>query len=157
MSVPQFGTPAPGRRYLDRLAAFTVIANDGRIATVRVDFPDGGTRLDLPGGGLDPGETHVQAARRECGEEAGLRVIIGDLVVEADHYFLNEQGLGHNTRGQFFEGRLEGADAGLKTEDDHTLVWMTPQAALLALDRDSHAWAVACWLRRRFARDAANG
>ena len=38
--------------------------------------------------------------------------------------------------------------ARLKIEDDHTLVWMDPHAAIAALRHDAHAWAVAAWLRR---------
>jgi 8-oxo-dGTP diphosphatase len=36
----------------------------------------------------------------------------------------------------------------LKIEDDHSLVWLAPEEALRRLRHDSHAWAVACWLRR---------
>jgi 8-oxo-dGTP diphosphatase len=57
MAVPQFGEPEPGRDYPDRPAAFAVIEREGRVAVVRVTFEDGGGRTDLPGGGLDPGET----------------------------------------------------------------------------------------------------
>jgi 8-oxo-dGTP diphosphatase len=35
----------------------------------------------------------------------------------------------------------------LKVEDDHALVWLEPQAAIKALRHDSHAWAVAAWIR----------
>ena len=54
-----------------------------------------------------------------------------------------------NTRGAFFVGRVVVEDPALKVEDDHTLVWMTPHEAVVRLDRDSHAWAVAAWLRLR--------
>jgi 8-oxo-dGTP diphosphatase len=36
----------------------------------------------------------------------------------------------------------------LKVEDDHTLVWLDPRDAVVALRHDAHAWAVAAWLRR---------
>jgi 8-oxo-dGTP diphosphatase len=35
-----------------------------------------------------------------------------------------------------------------KIEDDHQLDWVDPYEALRRLDRESHAWAVAAWLRR---------
>ena len=73
----------------------------------------------------------------------------------ADHYFVNPDGESVNTRGQFFTARLVAEAPELKIEDDHELVWMTPQEALVALSRDSHAWAVAAWLR--FAQARANG
>ena len=148
MSVPQFGAPEPGRDYPDRPAAFAIVERGGKVALVRVTFAGGGGRTDLPGGGIDPGERAAQAAARECGEEAGLAVEIGAEVTRADHFFTNEEGVSRNTRGVFFMARLLGEDAALKTEDDHALAWVEPSEALLQLDRDSHVWALACWLRR---------
>jgi 8-oxo-dGTP diphosphatase len=152
MSVPQFGAPEPGRSYPDRPAAFVVVEQAGRIACVRVAWRRGGPKIDLPGGGLDPGETPAAAAARECGEEAGLRVsVAGEAFAAADHFFVNDLGQSNNTRGLFFEGRLEAPAPELKIEDDHSLLWLEPLDALRMLDRDSHAWALAAWLRRRRA------
>ncbi|HEX3364669.1 NUDIX domain-containing protein [Phenylobacterium sp.] len=148
MTIPQFGEPEPGRSYPDRPAAFVIVERDGRIAMARVTFEGGGGRLDLPGGGIDPGETPQQAAIRECGEEVGLAVAVEGEVARADHFFTNEDGSSVNTRGVFFAARLEAAAPHLKIEDDHALEWMTPHEALVRLDRDSHVWAVAMWLRR---------
>jgi 8-oxo-dGTP diphosphatase len=149
MGVPQFGAPEPGRDYPDRPAAFAIVERDGKIAIAQVSFEGGGGRIDLPGGGLDAGESEAQAAIRECGEETGLVVAVEAEVVRVDHYFVNEKGVSRNTRGVFFAARLTGEDASLKIEDDHALVWCDPEEALLKLDRESHAWAVACWLRGR--------
>jgi 8-oxo-dGTP diphosphatase len=150
MNVPQFGEPEPGRDYPDRPAAFAVIERDGRIAVARVTFAAGGGRLDLPGGGVDAGETAGQAAARECGEEVGLQVAVDEQPFTcADHYFVNEEDVARNTRGQFFAARLLGEAPELKTEADHALEWLAPLEALSALDRESHVWAVAAWLRRR--------
>ena len=147
-NVPQFGQPTPGRGYPDRPAAFAIVERDGRIAVARVTFEGGGGRLDLPGGGLDPGETAVQAAARECGEEVGLKIAVDAEITRADHYFTNEDDSRVNTRGTFFAARLEAEAPQLKIEDDHALEWMAPHEALVSLDRGSHVWAVACWLRQ---------
>jgi 8-oxo-dGTP diphosphatase len=148
MAVPQFGERQPGRAYPDRPAAFVVVERQGRIALARVTYARGGGRLDLPGGGLDPGETPSQAAVRECGEEVGLRISVDEPFTRADHFFTNEDGETVNTRGLFFAARLLADAPGLKIEADHALEWMGPHEALVALDRESHAWAVAAWLRR---------
>ena len=157
MSVPQFGDPEPGYAYPDRAAAFVVLERGGELALVRVTFKSGGSRLDLPGGGVDPGETAAQAAVRECGEEAGLRVSVDEPLTRADHFFVNEDQVRHDTRGLFFAARFVAEAPELKIEDDHALVWMTPHEALVKLDRESHAWAVVAWLRRERSRGDLRG
>jgi 8-oxo-dGTP diphosphatase len=150
MPTPQFGQPGLEGPYPDRTVAFAVIAHEGRIALVEVDRIHRGLVLDLPGGGLDPGETAAEAAVRECGEEVGLVVELdAEPFVHADHYFQHNDGKIRNSRGVFFAGRKVGEDPALKIEDDHRLVWFDPQEAVVRLDRDSHAWAVAAWLRLR--------
>lgn len=48
-----------------------VVDSEARVLLVRFEFP-AGTRWALPGGGLDHGENHHQALRRELAEELGL-------------------------------------------------------------------------------------
>lgn len=150
MTTPQFGQAEPGASYPDRPAAFGVIERGGLLALVRVARQGRGLVLDLPGGGIDPGETPAEAAVRECGEEAGLVVALdAEPFAHADHYFLHNDGEVRNTRGAFFIGRVLAEDPVLKIEDDHELVWTDPAEAVLRLDRDSHVWAVVTWLRLR--------
>ncbi|HEY8617317.1 NUDIX domain-containing protein [Phenylobacterium sp.] len=156
-AVPQFGEREPGRDYPDRPAAFALILQDGMIAVVQVESRRRGRVIDLPGGGVDPGESAAQAVMRECGEEAGLVVEVGaEPFARADLYFVNDDGWAHNSRGQFFVASVAAEDPSLKVEDDHTLLWISPQAALTALDRDAHAWAVAAWMRS-LERARSNG
>lgn len=150
MPTPQFAEPGLVGPYPDRPAAFAVILHEGFLALVEVDRKGRGLVLDLPGGGIDPGETPAQAARRECGEEAGLVVDLdAEPFVRADHYFRHNDDQVRNTRGVFFSGRMTAIDPELHIEADHRLVWRTPEEAVARLDRDSHAWAVAAWLRLR--------
>jgi 8-oxo-dGTP diphosphatase len=150
MNIPQFGVAEDGAAYPDRPAAFAVIERDHRIGLVQVERQGRGLVVDLPGGGIDEGETARQAAIRECGEEAGLVVALQpEPFGHADHYFLHNDGVVRNTRGAFFAGRVTAVDPTLKIEADHTLVWMEPHEAVVSLDRESHAWALVCWLRLR--------
>lgn len=147
MAVPQFGRPEPGRDYPDRPAAFVVVEHASKVAVVRVALSNGAERVDLPGGGIEAGETPAEAAARECGEEAGLRIAVDGRIVCADHFFVNESGRANNTRGQFFAAHLIAEAPELKVEADHSLVWLDPLEALRTVSREAHAWALAAWLR----------
>lgn len=150
MPTPQFAQAGLDGPYPDRPAAFAVIEHEGLIALVEVERIHRGLVLDLPGGGIDEGETAAEAAVRECGEEIGLVVALdAEPFVHADHYFQHNDGKIRNTRGAFFSGRKLSEDPSLQIEDDHRLVWFDPREAVEKLDRDSHAWAVAAWLRLR--------
>ena len=149
MSAPQFGEREAARDYRDRPAAFGIVEHDGKIALVRVEKPHHPAWLDLPGGALDPGETAEEAVVREFGEEAGLRVSVGHAYAAADQYFVNTEGEAFDNLATFFTLELDGEDAGLKIEDDHTLVWMPAHEALAVLRHEAHAWAVTAWLRLR--------
>ena len=70
------GDPAPRLRIRSAARAL-IISADQHILLVRFEFP-AGTRWALPGGGLNPGEDHLTALRRELAEELGLeRATIG--------------------------------------------------------------------------------
>ena len=143
----QFGVPEPGVAYRDRPAAFGVVPHDGRIAVVRITIPARPPFFDLPGGALEAGESEEAAMAREFGEEAGLVVRAGPRLLRADQYLRKSDGEPVNNRSSVFLATLEGEDPALKIEDDHELVWLEPTEALRRLRHDSHAWAVACWLR----------
>lgn len=147
--APQFGAPSPGLTHADRPAAFGIAERDGRIALVRVAKPGHPPWLDLPGGALDPGEDAARAVVREFGEETGLKVEAGEAYARADQYFVNTDGQAYDNRGVFFALTVVAEAPHLKVEDDHTLVWEDPHAAIARLRHEAHAWAVAAWLRRR--------
>jgi 8-oxo-dGTP pyrophosphatase MutT (NUDIX family) len=51
---------------------------DGRVLLINETIDDGSTHWLTPGGGLEPGETPAQAARREGLEEIGVAVEVPD-------------------------------------------------------------------------------
>jgi len=148
-TIPQFGAPEPGRAYPDRPAAFGILERDGLIALVEVTTPGKDLWRDLPGGGIDPGETPEQAVVREFGEETGLRVAPGRTFLRADQFFINGDGDDFNVRGVFMTTIFTVEAPGLKIEDDHQLIWRTPLEAIAQVRREAHAWAIAAWLRER--------
>lgn len=148
MAVPQFGETQPGLDYADRPAAFGLALRGGAIAVVHVSPEGFAPWIDLPGGGVDPGETLEQAVVREFGEEAGLKVAAGTAFARADQFFVNTDGVAFNNRQTFFRLQIEAEAPELQVEADHRLAWLEPQEAIARLRHDSHAWAVAAWLRQ---------
>ena len=62
--------PAGGLRIREAVRAVLLDARQ-RVLLVRFEFPSA-TRWALPGGGLEPGESHLDALRRELEEEVGM-------------------------------------------------------------------------------------
>lgn len=144
----QFGQPEPGVVYRPRPAAFGIVTRGELIGLVRVRPAEGGDWLDLPGGAVDPGEDELAALVREFGEEAGLKIEPGAELVRVAQYFRKKGDEPVNNQGGVYAVAETGADPSLKIEADHELVWMDPSQAVVRLRHDSHAWAVASWLRQ---------
>jgi ADP-ribose pyrophosphatase YjhB (NUDIX family) len=69
-----------------RNAVRAVILRDGAVLMQKKWAEHRGTWYTLPGGGQDVDETLTQALARECEEEIGVRVEVGDLLWIADFY-----------------------------------------------------------------------
>ncbi len=78
-------------------ARAVVIDPEDRVLLVRFEFPNTGRRWALPGGGLEAGESHLDALRRELHEELGLvDPLIGPHIWSRLHVI------------PFFDGRYDG-------------------------------------------------
>lgn len=62
----------PDRDYTFRPGVYAILLRGGRILTTFQAEPD--PELQLPGGGVDPGEQPIRALHREIYEETGWRV-----------------------------------------------------------------------------------
>lgn len=69
----RFGDPArPGRAYTTRPGAYGVVREGRDVLLTEQSAPE--RELQLPGGGVDRGESAVRALHRECLEETGWRI-----------------------------------------------------------------------------------
>ena len=86
---------------------------------------------------------------REFIEETGLVVKGGEVLALADQYMIKSDGEPVNNRSVLMTATISGFDPDQKIEEDHHLEWIDPVEALRIIRHDSHAWAIACWLRRQ--------
>lgn len=101
-------------------ARAVILTPDARIVLVRFEFP-AGTRWALPGGGLQPGEDHVTALKRELVEEIGLAdVEIGPHLWTREHHIT------------FLDGRWDG-------QREHIYLVRVPEAFDIAPALDADA------------------
>lgn len=73
----QVVTPGPDDAFYDRRGAFVLCRADDRILSVKPVHGEG--LWELPGGGVDEGESAVEAALREAYEETGVELFSGHL------------------------------------------------------------------------------
>lgn len=93
--------PAPALRIRQAVRAL-LITPDAHVLLVRFEFPTR-TVWALPGGGLDPGETHLDALHRELIEEVGLRdPVVGAHVWDREHIIAFDDGLWDGQRDRFY-------------------------------------------------------
>lgn len=77
-----------GELHLRPAARVLVVDDDERVLLVRFELPQTAPVWATVGGGVEPGETHEEAARRELVEEAGLEgVELGRPVWTRVHLF----------------------------------------------------------------------
>lgn len=133
-------------------ARVVCLDDDGRVLLLRWQNPQSGDGLwEPPGGGIEPGETPLAAARRELAEETGF-----DPALVADHgvpverdFWWNE----HHLVGteQFFLAHIPGARptpsrAGLQPDEQATLLeyaWVSDLDSLANLEPPQLAEVIA--------------
>lgn len=71
--IRRFGDPpVKGQNYILRPGAYGVLLRGDQILLTFQSDP--APEFQLPGGGIDPGESPIQALRRECMEETGWHI-----------------------------------------------------------------------------------
>jgi 8-oxo-dGTP diphosphatase len=136
--ICEFGTRCEGKIYIDRPGAYAVIEDNYRqVAVIKTS-----NGYFLPGGGIDSGETDIEALKREIIEEIGYQVSelveIGEAVefINAD-----AEGKYYRIHSSFYKVRID-SKIGEVFEKDHQLVWLLQEDALKLLKRQSQVWAI---------------
>jgi 8-oxo-dGTP pyrophosphatase MutT (NUDIX family) len=104
-----------------RVAARVVVLDAAdRVLLVRFTETQGGrTWWATPGGALEPGETHQQAARRELLEEAGLaKVELSPVIWTREHVFA-WRGRRYRQQERFFLTRVDRHELGPELREAH--------------------------------------
>ncbi|MFJ8066038.1 NUDIX domain-containing protein [Psychrobacillus sp. NPDC096426] len=88
-----------------RNSAKAVIIKDEKLLTIKI-HENGGTYYILPGGGQKHGENLQQALERECKEELGAKIEIGELIfvreyIGKNHEFAAYHSHAHQTEFMF--------------------------------------------------------
>lgn len=135
MSLPHYGPPAArGVSYRDRRGVYAVLIVHGDVLLVEHDG-----ELLLPGGGIDPGESPLQALHREIHEETGWRVAIDRrLGTFQRHDWLAEEAYHARKIALIYRGRPI-RQLGPALEADHHPVWvkMSEAQALLSVEGEA--------------------
>ena len=125
--------------YIDRAGAYLIPFKDGKVGVVRT--PKG---YFLLGGGLDDGESHEECIKRECLEEIGYTVSVGNKICSAEMY------CEHPTIGYFhpiqtyYVGELM-EQVNVAVEDDHEFVWMDYDDVVDNMYLEIQSWALKQW------------
>lgn len=139
----------PSGRVFDRPSVRAIILRGGRIAMVhslKYDY------YKFPGGGIEAGESHLEALLREAREEAGLRILPESVreygvVPRAEHEPANGIHAGEYdffTQNNFYylcdaepERTAQELDD-YEADEGYTPEWVTPETAIAANRRPDH-------------------
>ncbi len=131
--IRRFGSPPEtGRIYHHRPGVYALLPRNGQLLLTRQYDQD--PDLQLPGGGIDPGETPIPALHREVHEETGWRISTPQRLGAFRRFvFMPEYDLWAEKLCHVFVARPI-YRLGPPPESDHTPVWMSPTEAALRLD-----------------------
>ncbi|WP_291728325.1 NUDIX hydrolase [Leisingera sp. F5] len=124
-------TPENGQRYRMRPGAYALLPRDGKllITCQYAPHPD----LQLPGGGIDPGESPIPALHREVYEETGWKIATPrKMGVFRRFAYMPEYALWAEKICHIYIARPL-RRIGPPAEEGHEALWVTPQEAALRL------------------------
>lgn len=122
--------------YIDRVGIYLVPMKEGKIGVVKTS-----KGYFLLGGGLDNGESHEECIKRECLEEVGYTVSVGNKVCSAEMYCeYSTIGYFHPIQTYYVGELLE--QICISVEDDHEFVWMGFNELVNNMYLEIQSWAL---------------
>lgn len=131
--IRRFGdTPEPGQTYRRRVGAYAVLPLGRDLLLTRQYDPD--PDLQLPGGGIDPGESPIAALHREVFEETGWRIATPRRIGAFRRFvFMPEYDLWAEKLCLIYQARPV-RRLGPPTEINHEPLWMDARLAAATLN-----------------------
>ena len=136
--IKRYGnSPKVGQQYTLRAGVYAILPNAGQLLLTYQAAPH--YEFQLPGGGIDPGESAIQALHREVFEETGWRISTPRKIgafrrfVYMPDYDMHAEKICH-----VYIARPV-LRLGPPAEDGHEAVWMDPAVALRLLANDGDA------------------
>ena len=122
--------------YIDREGVYLVPVREGKVGVVKT--PKG---YFLLGGGLDSGESHEECIKRECLEEIGYTVFVGNKICSAETYCEHPSiGYFHPMQSYYVGELLE--QVSLPVEDNHEFVWVDYNELVDNMYLEMQSWAL---------------
>ncbi len=131
--IPRFGEPvAAGIRYRERQGAYVLLLRDGLVLLTRQSEPK--PEFQLPGGGIDAGETPLRALHREALEETGWTIrVLRQIGIYRRFTYMPEYDMWARKTCRVYFGRPV-MRVGLPGETGHTAHWVPPELAIELLE-----------------------
>jgi len=130
--IRRFGAvPEPGRTYVRRVGAYGVLGRGSDLLLTCQFDPD--PDLQLPGGGIDPGESPIAALHREVFEETGWHIAAPRRIgVFRRFAYMPEYDLWAEKICLIYQARPV-RRMGPPTEENHEPLWMDAGQAAMVL------------------------
>ena len=144
--IPRFDTaPLPGCRYVLRPGVYALLPRDGRVLLTHQAEPD--PEVQLPGGGIDPGESSLPALFREVREETGWTIAAPRRLGAFRRFtYMPEYGLHAEKLCTVYVARPV-RQLGPPAEAGHTALWLPASAVAEALANPGDRAFAARYLR----------
>lgn len=136
--IKRYGAvPQNGQRYKHRAGVYAILPLDGKLLLTYQG--DHHFEIQLPGGGIDPGEHPLNALHREVFEETGWRIAQPRKLGTFRRFtFMPEYDMWAEKLCHIYLARPV-RSLGPPTEPGHMAIWLEPRDAIMELYNDGDA------------------